>query len=132
MIIPKSYAFEVLIGSTPQAGLKLNFPNNLGQLNGKKIIGIEVYSADQLTNGVLTYATNTSAAGCRQAVLTLVEGTTEKVKEIPLYDLIPQVNGGLQRELEPFICNISKSYIKLVATSAIVLNNVFVVNFIYL
>lgn len=131
MIIEKSYLFEVLVAQAPGNGIKFNFPNNLGELNQATIVGVEIYSADQLVKSPLTYATTVAAAGQKSAVLVLVEGTTERIRQIPLVDLIPTLNGGLQREFKPFKINISKSYIQLVAATSVNLNEAFVVNLIY-
>ena len=132
MIIPRSYCFEVLLNNAPAAGIKYTFPNNLGALNNAIVVGVEVYSAAQLVNTPLTYATNTPAAGMLSAVMVLVEGVTDRIRQIPLYDLIPSLNGGLQREFKPFKINISKSYIQCVAATSLTQNQGFVVNMIYM
>lgn len=125
-----TYLFEVPVPSVA-VGNKFNFPNNLGELNNVLLKGIEVYSADQLVKGPLTYATVVSAAGQKSAVMVVVDGVTDRIKEIPLVDLIPQLNGGLQREFEPFVAVLNKSYIKLVSTSNVNANECFLVNWIY-
>lgn len=127
----KTYLFEVLIGSAPAAGQKYNFPNNLGQLNNVKVMGIEVYSADQLIKGPDSFATTVASAGLKSAVLVVVDSITEHLRYIPLVDLVPQLNGGLQREFVPFVANISKSYIMAVAATSLNLNEVFLVNWLY-
>ena len=131
MKIENSYLFEVAIATTPAAGNKYNFPNNLGELNNVLVTGIEVYSADQLTNSPLSGANVASANGQKSACLVVVDGVTEKIRQIPLVNLIPQLNGGLQREIEPFTANISKSYILLVSATNLSINQVFIVNWLY-
>ena len=131
MKIIKSYCFEVLVNSAPGAGTKYVFPNNLGELNNVLVMGIEVYSASQLIKSPLTYATTVSAAGQLSGMLVLIEGVKERIRQIPLINLIPQLNGGLQREFEPFVINISKSYIQLVAATSVNLNEAFVINLLY-
>jgi len=131
MIIENSYLFEVLANVAPAAGVKYNFPNNLGEINNVLVKGIEIYSADYLSKGPLSGATVVAAAGMKSAVLVVVDGITERVRQIPLVDLIPQINGGLQREFKPFIANISKSYIQLVDSANVTINYVFIVNWIY-
>lgn len=131
MKIENSYLFEVPVSSAPAAGVKYNFPNNLGQLNNVLVTGIEIYSADQLSNGPLSGAAVVPALGMKSACLVIVDGVTERIRQIPLNNLIPTLNGGLQRDIEPFMANISKSYILLVSATNVTLNQIFIVNWIY-
>jgi hypothetical protein len=131
MRINKSYLFEVIASIAPSAGVKYNFPNNLGELNNVIVKGLEIYSASQLIKSPLTYASVVAQAGLLSGVLVLVEGTSERIRQIPLIDLVPQLNGGLQREFEPFTININKSYIQLVAATNVNLNEAFCVNLLY-
>lgn len=131
MIIKKSYLFEVPVGASVGGnGREISFPQNLGQINNAIVYGIEVYSASDI-NASPSGATPVSLAGCRSAVLKVFENSTANLFLLPLVDLMPSQQGGLQREFKPFRVNMSKSKIVLFAGTSISANQSFILNFIY-
>ena len=131
MIVKKSYLIEVNIDSTPGVGKKYTIPQNLGELLNATIYGVEVYPAADIALSPLG-KTPVSLAGCKSAVLTLFNTqNVESQRQIPLINLIPTSQGGLQREFEPFKWNPNKCNIQLLSTSNLNLNESFVLNIIY-
>lgn len=131
MKINNSYLFEVPVGATVGGtGREIAFPQNLGNLNRAIVYGIEVYSGSDL-NATPSGAVPVPLAGCRSAALKMFNETTAQLFLLPLIDLIPTSQGGLQREFLPFPVNMSKSRIVLFSNTGISANQSFVLNFIY-
>lgn len=131
MIVRKSYLIEVNVNQAPAVGNSYTIPQNIGELLNATIYGIEVYSAGDIAASPLNKVP-VSLAGCRSAVLTVYnEKNIEQVRQVPLINLIPTSQGGLQREFLPFKWNPNKSKITLVSAANVNLNESFVLNIIY-
>lgn len=131
MKIIRSYLFEINVGaSAPTAGKEISFPQNLGELNRATIYGVEVYSASDI-NASPTGKTPVSLSGCKSAAIRLYEDSTEQVHWMPLINLIPTSQGGLQREFKPFKINMSKSRLTFFAGTGVNANESVIINFIY-
>jgi hypothetical protein len=86
------------------------------------IVGVEVYTASQLTK---TPAQNTvvTEAEAKGIVITLQNDKNEyKMYETPILALNPAVNNGVSREFTPFRLVMQNSYVK-VTDSAVVTPN---------
>lgn len=130
MKVEKSYLIEVPVNSAPSSLKKYQFPQNIGPLANATIVGIEVYPASDIAASP-TAKTPVSLAGCRSAVLTMFTDSTERLRQIPLINLIPTSQGGIQREFKPFKWNVNQSYIQLLSAANVNLNESFVINFLY-
>lgn len=109
------------------ARAKANFPQDV-ELNNRKINYIEIYTDVQLSN-TLSGAVSATQADITKLVLNLEDGTTTKVKQLPLYDLIPSLNSGRRIYFEELTINIAASYV--MATAAIVGARALVIGFGY-
>lgn len=127
----KTYLVEVDVNATPGQGVKLPFPQNLGELQRATIIGIEVYSESDI-NKSPTGKTPVSLSGCKSAVLNVYNNTNEHIRQQPLIGLMPTQQGGIIREFVPFKWNVNKSNIQLFASTDVTLGESFIINFIYL
>lgn len=131
MKIIRSYLFEINVGSTvPTAGKEISFPQNLGELNVATIYGVEIYSASDI-NASPTGKTPVSLSGCKSAALRLYRDSTEQIHWMPLINLIPTSQGGLQREFKPFKINMSKSRLTFFAATGVNANESVIINFLY-
>jgi len=132
MKVKKSYLIEVNIDATPSVGKKYTIPQNIGELLNAIVYGVEIYPAADIAASPLG-KTPVSLNGCKSAVLTLFnKSNVEQVRQVPLINLIPTSQGGLQREFEPFEWNANKCNVQLVSASNLNLNESFVINIIYL
>lgn len=93
----------------------LNFPDVPELRSGVEVVGIEAYTSASLsatTSGVVMV----TAADAIKVVLTLVDKSTELIREIPLISLAPANNAGLWKEFVPFLVNWQRS--KIIVTQA--------------
>jgi len=120
LIITNSYLAEINFSVAPTAGSRIYFQDipTLTPRDGKTVIetvGLECFSDNELS-----YSANgnkvTSAANCATLLLTLSIGSIEKIYQIPVNTLRPQVNGGLIRRFYCLPVNIVKSYVQVVTT----------------
>lgn len=131
MIINNSYLFEIGVGSAVGGnGREIAFPQNLGELNNAIVYGIEVYSGGDI-NAAPSGATPVPLSGCRSAALKMFDNSRAQLFLLPLIDLIPSQQGGLQRQFIPFPVNMSKSRLVLFSNTGISANQSFVLNFIF-
>jgi len=132
LIIKRSQIAEAQITGAPAVGKKYPFTQipNLSR-NNIVIYGFEVFTADQLSN---TPSNNTVISTDAQAdvVITFVDNNNEeRVFQIPIYTLISSNNGGFIRMVKPFIMNLTKCYIQLVATGNVNTDEVLALNLYY-
>lgn len=93
----------------------LQFPDVPELRTGVEVVGIEAYTSTQLaatTSGVAMV----TAGDAVKVALTLVDASTELIREIPLVSLISANNGGLWKEFVPFLVNWQRS--KIAVTQA--------------
>ena len=131
LTIERSYLTEILVTTAPGAGVKYMFPSSLGDLNNETFYAFEAYSSSEINATPLTYATPVPISGYRSAMLVLLNDVDERVRQMPLINLIPQQNGGIQREFKPFKMNLAKCYIQLNSATGVTAAQGFVLNLIY-
>jgi len=109
-IIENSYLVEVNLG-TIAAQKQVNF-NFIPQLEGSRIYGIQVFSADNLAvspNG----SPVTSISGVASLTVTFTEGDNQTLYLYPLYDLVSSANSGFQRLFNQKRLNLTKSFVTI-------------------
>lgn len=121
---------EIALANTAQS--TFYFGNEFNLRDAKKITGIEVFSADDITK-TPSGGTVFSNANLKKAYLTLIskDGNSEIVSSMPLSSLQASNNNGQIREFDMPMINPSKCYITFGDNSALVANDVVVFAFYY-
>jgi hypothetical protein len=132
LIIKRSQLAEAQITGSVAVGKKYNFLEipNLSR-NNILLYGFEVYTADQLSvtpNGNTVIPTNRT----NQVVLSFRDtNKVEFVYQTPIYNLIRSNVGGFITMITPRLINLTDSYIQLVQTTGLSVNEVVAVNLFY-
>ena len=92
------------------AGSSLPFPD-VPTLNGVKVTGIRFFSATQMPFTPDRVPT-LPLADAINTTLTINEGSDQRIKQIPLTDLITQQVAGVWTEFDPFQPDWQKSFIQ--------------------
>ena len=132
LIIKRSQLAEAQITGTPAVGKKYPFTQipNISR-NNIIIYGFEAFTAAQLavTPGNLTVIPSAAQA---DVVITFVDDKNEeRVYQMPLYTLISSNNGGFVKMVKPFIMNLTRCYVQLVATGNVSTDQVVSINLYY-
>jgi hypothetical protein len=132
LIILRSQLAEAQITGSVAVGKKYNFLEipNLSR-NNILLYGFEVYTADQLS---VTPNGNTVIGSARAHHVVLSFRDTNKVEfvyQTPIYNLIRSNVGGFITMITPRLINLTDSYIQLVQTTGISVNEVVAVNLFY-
>lgn len=126
--IIKSYLVELNFATAPAAQTRVNFVDQ-PQLREKRIVGIEAISASQLSFSP-TGKNMVTQANCLSTGLTLKEGTTDIIYQIPFAQMVTQNNGGLVREFFGIVVNFQSSGID-VFSATVTANYSICYNFLY-
>lgn len=132
LIIKRSQLAEAQITGSVSVGKKYNFLEipNLSR-NNIVLYGFEVYTADQLSvtpNGNTVIPTNDT----QNVVLSFRDtNKVEFVYQVPIYSLIRSNVGGFITMITPRLINLTDSYIQLVQTGSVSVNEVVAVNLYY-
>jgi len=132
LIIKRSQLAEAQITGSVSVGKKYNFLEipNLSR-NNILLYGFEVYTADQLSvtpNGNTVIPTNRT----HHVVLSFRDtNKVEFVYQTPIYNLIRSNVGGFITMITPRLINLTDSYVQLVQTTGISVNEVVAVNLFY-
>lgn len=126
-VIRNSYLTEIVLAQTPAVGQRIYF-QDVPQIRNVYTVGIQAYTASQLVTTPNSRATVSTVLGI---VLTLTEESTEKIYQIPVYDLISANNGGIIRQFDQKRFNLPKSYITILSITSLNLNDSLPINFIY-
>ena len=94
----------------PGAGTQFNFPD-VPELNARRIIGLEAFTATQLTNTPDGTAV-IPAADALKLTLVLKMNDKERLRQVPWFSLIASQNGGIWKQVDPFVVNWQASYIR--------------------
>lgn len=132
LIIKRSQLVEAQVTGSVAVGKKYQFLEipNLSR-NNILLYGFEVYTADQLS---VTPNGNTCIASNRANNVVVSFRDTNKVEfvyQVPSYNLIRSNVGGFVTLITPRLINLTDSYIQLVATTGISVNEVLAVNLYY-
>lgn len=132
LIIKRSQLVEAQVTGSVAVGKKYQFLEipNLSR-NNILLYGFEVYTADQLS---VTPNGNTLIASNRANNVVVSFRDTAKVEfvyQVPAYNLIRSNVGGFVTLITPRLINLTDSYIQLVATTGITVNEVLAVNLYY-
>lgn len=125
MKIKKSYLVEVVLSQ------KTNNPFPVDTfLDGKTIVGIEAFSATQIStspNG------NTVANGdmLKMGFLSLDVDGSQPIQNLPLPTLVTSNNNGVMKEFENLKLRLNKSYISFPTPSRLTAGEVILLNFYY-
>jgi len=131
LIIKRSQLVEAQF-TTPAAGKKYQFTDvpNISR-NNIIVYGFEAFSAAQLS---VTPNNNTviAAADTDQICITLIDNNNlERIYQLPYYTAIRSQNGGFVLMVQPFILNLTRSYVQLTDATGIGSNEVAVLNLYY-
>lgn len=132
LIIKRSQLAEAQVTGSVAVGKKYQFLEipNLSR-NNILLYGYEVYSADQLTNTPNGNAV-IAAADIPNVVLSFRDtNKVEFVYQVPTFSLIRANVGGFITMITPRLINLTDSYIQLVATGGINVDEVLAVNLYY-
>lgn len=132
LIIKRSQLAEAQVTGSVAVGKKYQFLEipNLSR-NNILLYGFEVYSADQLTNTPNGNAV-IAAADIPNVVLSFRDtNKVEFVYQVPTFSLIRANVGGFITMITPRLINLTDSYIQLVATGGINVDEVLAVNLYY-
>ena len=132
LIIKRSQLVEAQFTGTPAAGKKYQFTEvpNISR-NNVIIYGFEAFSATQLS---ITPNNNTviAAADTDQICVTLIDNNNlERIYQLPYFTAIRSQNGGFVLMVQPFILNLTRSYVQLTDATGIATNEVAVLNLYY-
>lgn len=132
LIIKRSQLVEAQVTGSVAVGKKYNFLEipNLSR-NNILLYGFEVYTADQLA---ATPNGNTVIPSSRAHHVVVSFRDVNKVEfvyQVPAYNLIRSNVGGFVTMITPRLINLTDSYIQLVATTGISVNEVLAVNLYY-
>jgi len=132
LIIKRSQLVEAQFTGTPAAGKKYQFTDvpNISR-NNIIIYGFEAFSATQLS---VTPNNNTviAAADTDQICITLVDDQNrERIYQLPYYTAIRSLNGGFVLMTQPFILNLTRSYVQLTDATGVSTNEVACINLYY-
>ena len=130
--ITRSYLVELYFGtSAPGQGAQINF-QDYPELRNVYVCGVEVASADYLTQSP-SGKTVTASANLPGIVLNLLDTNTNiKIYNYPTFDLQPSNVSGYYRDFEPFKLNLVKSYVTILQNIGISANNSLCFNFFYI
>jgi len=117
---------------TPAAGKKYQNTEvpNISR-NNIIVYGFEAFSAAQLS---VTPNNNTviAEADTDQICVTLIDNNNlERIYQLPYYTAIRSQNGGFVLMVQPFILNLTRSYVQLTDATGIGSNEVAVLNLYY-
>jgi len=128
--IKNSQEVEISISNTAQTSFY--FGNEFIIRDARKITGIEVFSAADMTK-TPTGATVISDANLKLGYLTLVtvDGNREVVAQMPLSSLQASNNEGIIREFDMPMINPSKCYVTFGDNAGLTANDVILFNFYY-
>ena len=132
LIIKRSQLVEAQFTGIPAAGKKYQFTEvpNISR-NNIIIYGFEAFSSSQLS---VTPNNNTviAAADTDQICVTLVDSENrERIYQLPYYTAIRSLNGGFVLMVQPFVLNLTRSYIQLTDATSVVTNSVASINLYY-
>lgn len=132
LIIKRSQLVEAQFTGAPAAGKKYQFTEvpNISR-NNIIIYGFEAFSAAQLST---TPNNNTviAAADTDQICITLVDSDNrERIYQLPYYTAIRSLNGGFVLMTQPFILNLTRSYVQLTDATGVSTNEVACINLYY-
>ncbi len=132
LIIKRSQLVEAQFTGTPAAGKKYQFTEvpNISR-NNIIIYGFEAFSAAQLS---VTPNNNTviAAADTDQICITLVDSENrERIYQLPYYTAIRSQNGGFVLMVQPFVLNLTRSYVQLTDATGVSTNEVACINLYY-
>jgi len=132
LIIKRSQLAEAQVTGSVAVGKKYQFLEipNLSR-NNILLYGLEVYSADQLTNTPNGNAV-IAAADIPNVVVSFRDtNKVEFVYQVPTYSLIRANVGGFITMITPRLINLTDSYIQLTAAGTISVDEVLAVNLYY-
>jgi hypothetical protein len=132
LIIKRSQLVEAQFTGTPAAGKKYQFTEvpNISR-NNVIIYGFEAFSATQIST---TPNNNTviAAADTDQICVTLIDNNNlERIYQLPYYTAIRSLNGGFVLMVQPFILNLTRSYVQLTDATGVGSDEVAVLNLYY-
>jgi hypothetical protein len=129
-VIKNSYLASIVFPSAPGNGQKLFF-NDIPVLRGKKITGMEVYTAGDIAvnpNG----STVIADADADQIVITLTDiQSREFIYQAPILNYNPRNQNGLIRGICPSKVDLQRSYITVCDNTGISANEAICINFYY-
>ena len=125
MKIRKSYLIEINLSK------KTNNPFPVDTfLDGKTIIGIEAFSASQITKSPNdAVVANGDILG--QAFMSLDVGGSQPIQNLPLSTLLTSNNNGIMKEFGNLKLRLNKSYLSFPDPSIITAGEVILLNFYY-
>ncbi len=132
LIIKRSQLIEAQIKGS--VGVGKNYPfTQIPNISRNNIIiyGFELFSATQLA---VTPTNNTvvAATALPNIVITFVDNNNvQRVYQIPAYTLVSSLNGGFIKMVKPFILDLTSSFVQLVSTSNVNLNESVSLNLYY-
>lgn len=132
LIIKRSQLAEAQVTGSVAVGKKYQFLEipNLSR-NNILLYGLEVYSADQLTNTPNGNAV-IAAADIPNVVVSFRDtNKVEFVYQVPTFSLIRANVGGFITMITPRLINLTDSYIQLTAAGTISVDEVLAVNLYY-
>lgn len=127
--IYNSYLVELNFTTAPGAGAPITF-KDVPFLNNVYIYGIECITASQMTTSPTSNPIATQANIIKGSI-TIVEGNTEVLFQVPNGQLITQNNAGIIKEFRPIKINLTKSSVQMYA-AGIAAGESICYNFIYL
>lgn len=123
---------------------KYNLPS-VTTFRDKLVNRVEAHSVSQIAKSPLNVALIPDSA-LKTAYLTLAEGSNERVKDLPLIDIVPGISMGVTTSgtvqvgrvinddignIEPMIVNHDKSYVTIADSSTISAGTVILLTFYY-
>lgn len=128
--IIRSYLAEVNLGTTtPGNGQNINI-QDYPQLRDVYITGIEIFDSGQLTNSPSGKAVVTTLTGL---TITLMDKyNMEMIYQYPCFDLNPANVGGFYRDFKPFLLQLTKSYVSVLAAASVAANQSVMLNIFYI
>ncbi len=131
-IIKNSLLAEARIVSTPAVGQTFFF-DDVPDISKNNIVvyGIIGYSATQLALSP-QQRTVIAAAGVPSLALTIVDSNgVTLVQRMPVYDTVRSLNGGFIAVFDDLRMNLTRSYVEVMATTSLNVNESFVCELLY-
>lgn len=132
LIIKRSQLVEAQIVGTAAAGKKYQFTEvpNISR-NNIIIYGFEAFTSTQLSTTPNNNAV-VAVGVADQICVTLVDSENrERIYQLPYYTAIRSLNGGFVLMVQPFVLNLTRSYIQLTDATGVVSNSVASINLYY-
>lgn len=132
IIVTKSQTIDVVVDSITKQSFQLTQSNNDGKLIEEGMVyGVIVHKVAQLTISPKNNATVNETVR-QKAYLELADGNRNvDVLSLPVYLLDPSLNSGTPFLFKPRKVNLSASKINVPSVTGLVLNEAFVITFLY-